>query len=115
MQHDPGDHGGYMDLAALGAYAVIIDRGSQFSKDLANTLARLLGYRQSFTSPYTPQTNAKLGRSIVYIGPSCVCKCLSTGEWVKYLQPVLFAVRTAKSRSTGETPFLLVRGSRSVT
>ena len=90
---------------------VVTDLGGQFSKTLANTVARLLGYSQSFTAPYTPQTNAKVERFHRTLRAFLRLQVLEYGgDWEKYLQSVLFAVRTSRSRSHGESPFYVLRG-----
>ena len=61
------------------------------------------------TSAYHPQTNG-LVEKFNHTIQSCLLKVVNENQtdWDLHLDPVLFAIRTSKHKSTGYTPYELV-------
>jgi transposase InsO family protein len=86
------------------------DRGSQFTSNLFQEAAQMLGIRLTTTPAYNPKSNPverahrDLGRAL---------KALVNGNprsWEEHLPQVLFVMRTATCRSTGLAPYKMLFG-----
>jgi len=78
---------------------------------LMGEVSRLLQFEQRFTAPYTPSTNAKVERFHRSLRAMLRLSVEEYGgDWEKFLQPVLFALRTARSRGLGDAPFYVLKG-----
>jgi hypothetical protein len=81
------------------------DRGTQFVGDLMNQVASVLGIRATHTPAYNPKSNP-VERAHRDLGTAVMAL---VGEdqkaWEDVLPAVLFAMRTAKCRSTGLAPY----------
>ena len=88
------------------AKRLITDQGREFINGINTHLQALLGTEHRMTSAYHPQSNGmveKLNHTI----QSCLLKVVSDHQrdWDTYIDPILFAIRTSKHKSTGYTPF----------
>ena len=87
------------------------DRGSGFLNRVVNSVVRLLGIRQHFTSAWHPQCN---GLTEKVNGTLTSSMRILAGKnhrgWDTYLPYCLFAYRTSIQASTGYTPFFLLHG-----
>jgi hypothetical protein len=87
------------------------DRGSGFLNRVVNSVVRLLGIRQHFTSAWHPQCN---GLTEKVNGTLTSTLRILAGKnhrgWDTYLPYCLFAYRTSIQVSTGYTPFYLLHG-----
>ena len=85
---------------------MISDQGREFINSVNAELQQQLGTEHRISSAYHPQTNGlveKLNSTV----QSCLLKLCNTEQsnWDEYLESVLFAIRTAKHKSTGYAPF----------
>ena len=86
------------------------DRGTQFTGDLLQQVAKTLGVRATTTPSYNPKSNP-VERSHRDLGQ--MLTALIKGEqdrWEEYLPQALFAIRTTTCRSTGLAPFQAMFG-----
>ena len=88
------------------ANILISDQGREFVNSINDELQNLLGTEHRMTSAYHPQTNG-LVEKFNHTVQSCLLKVVNElqNDWDDYLDPVLFAIRTSKHKSTGHTPF----------
>ena len=88
------------------AKVLISDQGREFVNRVNEELQTLLGTQHRMTSAYHPQTNG-LVEKFNHTIQSCLLKVVNEhqNDWDEYLDPVLFAIRTSKQKSTGHTPF----------
>ncbi len=91
------------------AKRLISDQGREFINKLDTELQLLLGTEHRMTSAYHPQTNG-LVEKFNHTIQSCLLKVVNENQndWDVHLDPVLFAIRTSKHKSTGYTPYELV-------
>jgi hypothetical protein len=106
----------YELICRLGCVSVQInDQGREFCNDVSTKLHRLTGAKQRITSAYHPQANGLVERQNRTIQGSLL-KVLGINQerWPDALQGVLFAFRTARHKSTGQTPFEMMYGRKAV-
>ncbi|KAI5344032.1 hypothetical protein L3X38_011909 [Prunus dulcis] len=86
--------------------SLVTDNGSQFISKQITTFFKKFGIKQHLSTPRYPQGNGQAEASNRII-LDCLKKRLedAEGKWVDELPGVLWAYRTTKRRSTGETPF----------
>ena len=90
---------------------ILSDRGTQFTSDLMNEVARLLSLRQLFTTPYHAMCNGLVERF-----NGTLKKMLSRmsaekpKDWDRYISPLLFAYREVPQASLGFSPFEMLYG-----
>ncbi|XP_020412006.1 uncharacterized protein LOC109947048 [Prunus persica] len=91
------------------------DNGSQFIGKQITTFFKKYGIKQHLSTPRYPQGNGQAEASNKII-LDCLKKRLegAEGKWVNELPGVLWAYRTTKRRSTGETPFSLANGTKAI-
>ncbi|XP_020421514.1 uncharacterized protein LOC109949767 [Prunus persica] len=93
----------------------ITDNGSQFIGKQITAFYKRYGIKQHLSTPIYPQGNGQAEASNKII-LDCLKKRLegAEGKWVDELPGVLWAYRTTKRRSTGETPFSLAYGTEAI-
>jgi len=90
---------------------ILSDQGTHFKNNMIAHLTKKFQIKQTFSTPYHPQTNGLVERF-----NRTLCESLSKlandhkTDWDKYIAPVLFAYRTTKHNTTKFTPFYLVYG-----
>ena len=90
---------------------ILSDQGTHFRNNMIAHLTKKFQIKQTFSTPYHPQTNGLVERF-----NRTLCESLSKlandhkTDWDKYIAPVLFAYRTTKHNTTKFTPFYLVYG-----
>ncbi len=92
-----------------------MDNGSEFQGEVQHLLRSLYRCTVIFSTLYHPEGNAPVEHSHDTL-VSCLFKLTgdAKGHWPLYLHPVLFALRTTTSRSTGFSPFYLLYGQQPV-
>src|ERR1043165_927791 len=106
----------YELICRLGCVTVQInDQGREFCNEVSANLHQLTGTKQRITSAYHPQANGLVERQNRTIQGS-LPKVLGSNQdrWPDALQGVLFAFRTARHKSTGQTPFEMMYGRKAV-
>jgi len=106
----------YELICRLGCVTVQInDQGREFCNEVSANLHQLTGTKQRITSAYHPQANGLVERQNRTIQGSLL-KVLGSNQdrWPDALQGVLFAFRTARHKSTGQTPFEMMYGRKAV-
>ncbi|KAI5351238.1 hypothetical protein L3X38_004129 [Prunus dulcis] len=95
--------------------SLITDNGSQFIDKQITALFKKYGIKQHLSNPRYPQGNGQAEASNKII-LDCLKKILegAEGKWVDELPGVLWAYRTTKQRSTGETPLSLAYGTEAI-
>lgn len=85
---------------------LISDQGREFINNVNAELQALLGTEHRMTSAYHPQSNG-LVEKFNHTIQNCLLKMVNDhqNDWDDYLDPILFAIRTSKQKSTGYTPF----------
>ncbi|CAL8157573.1 unnamed protein product [Prunus armeniaca] len=95
--------------------SIVTDNGTQFVGRQITAFFAKYGIKQHLSTPRYPQGNgqAEASNKIVL---DCLKKRLegAEGKWVDELPGVLWAYRTTKRRSTGETPFSLAYGTEAI-
>jgi hypothetical protein len=90
---------------------VICDRGPCFTAKQFKATAEELGFQVSYTSPYHHRSNGLVERwQRTLTGMLKPAAELDTRNWDDFLNPCVFAYRTAVHASTGQTPFFLYHG-----
>ncbi len=86
------------------------DQGTSFTAELIDEVAELLQIKKTETPAYNPKSNP-VERSHKDLGAILRAACWQTGQdWETVLPSALLAIRTARSRSTGVTPFFAMYG-----
>ncbi|CAL8136497.1 unnamed protein product [Prunus armeniaca] len=95
--------------------ANVTDNGSQLISKQITAFFKKYGIKQHLSTPRYPQGNGQAEASNKII-LDCLKKRLegAEGKWVDELSGVLWAYRTTKRRSTGETPFSLTYGTEAI-
>ena len=93
------------------AEIVISDQGREFVNKLSQHLFRLTGTKHNVTSAYHPQSNGLCERMNQTL-QRCLLKMVNKQQnnWDVYLDPILFAYRTCKQKSTKYSPFEMAFG-----
>jgi Integrase zinc binding domain/Integrase core domain len=86
------------------------DRGTHFVNQIVQELTEKFQMRHHKSTPYRPQANGQVERYNRTLCEALAKQVEGVDEWDEYVQPTLFAYRTAPLRSTGSTPFYLVYG-----
>src|SRR5450631_83792 len=87
------------------------DNGTNFRSELFTSECKAFGLKQTFTTAYHPAGNGLTERANGTIGMMLNLMVANHAkDWDKWINPVLFAYRTAVHRSTGFTPFKSVHG-----
>jgi hypothetical protein len=87
------------------------DQGRNFESKVVKELCKLTGMEKVRTTPYHPQCDGlveRLNQTLVSILSKVVDE--SERDWDKKLPAALFAYRTTRQETTGQTPFRLVCG-----
>jgi len=86
------------------------DRGTPFTSNLFQDVAKVLGIRATQTPAYNPKSNQveRAHRDLETALTALVGD--KPGDWEKFLPHVLFAIRTSKNRTTGFAPYQLLFG-----
>ncbi|XP_012838229.1 PREDICTED: uncharacterized protein LOC105958770 [Erythranthe guttata] len=94
---------------------IISDNGTQFNSKKIREWCEGLGIKQRFAAVAHPQANGQV-EVINRILLEGIKKRLekAKGNWVEELHAVLWAYRTTRKESTGDSPFSLVYGSEAV-
>ncbi|CAL2254387.1 unnamed protein product [Prunus armeniaca] len=97
------------------ADSLVTDNGSQFIGKQITVFFKKYGIKQHLSTPRYPQGNGQAVASNKII-LDCLKKRLegAEGKWVDELPGVLWAYRTTKRRSTGETKFSLAYGTEAI-
>ncbi|KAI5336927.1 hypothetical protein L3X38_016196 [Prunus dulcis] len=95
--------------------SLVTDNGSQFIGKQITAFFAKYKIKQHLSTPRYPQGNGQVEASNKII-LDCLKKRLegAEGKWVDELPGVLWAYRTTKRRSTGETPFSLAFGTEAI-
>ncbi|CAL2260095.1 unnamed protein product [Prunus armeniaca] len=95
--------------------SLVTDNGSQFIGKHITAFFAKYKIKQHLSTPRYPQGNGQAEASNKVI-LDCLKKRLegAEGKWVDELPGVLWAYRTTKRRSTGETPFSLAYGTEAI-
>ncbi|CAL9022511.1 unnamed protein product [Prunus brigantina] len=95
--------------------SLVTDNGSQFIGKQITAFFAKYKIKQHLSTPRYPQGNGQAEASNKVI-LDCLKKRLegAEGKWVDELPGVLWAYRTTKRRSTGETPFSLAYGTEAI-
>ncbi|GJY87666.1 putative ribonuclease H-like domain-containing protein [Tanacetum coccineum] len=92
---------------------IVSDNGKQFCDNPFKDWCARLSITQRFASVKHPQTNGLVERANRSLGEGIKARLdRHKGRWVEELSQVLWAHRTTKKVSTGDTPFSLVYGTR---
>ncbi|KAI5352150.1 hypothetical protein L3X38_005041 [Prunus dulcis] len=95
--------------------SLVTDNSLQFIGKQITAFFKKYGIKQHLSTPRYPQGNGQAEASNKII-LDCLKKRLegAEGKWVDELPGVLWAYRTTKRRSTGETPFSLAYGTEAI-
>jgi transposase InsO family protein len=99
---------------------IITDNDSQFTSGLFREYCASVGIKISFASFAYPRSNGQVERANAELlkGPktrSFNSKLKARGKkWLENLQSVLWSIHTSATKPTGETPFFLVYGAKTV-
>jgi hypothetical protein len=96
-------------------HTLISDNGTNFTSQEVATFCQKYRIKHRFSTPYYPQGNGQAevsNRTIMNNLSKSLEK--AKGKWVEKLPGVLWAYRTTKRVSTGETPFSLAYGAEAV-
>ena len=90
------------------------DQGTQFTSELMKQIMGMLQIKGTTTPSYNPKSNPveRAHRDLGQLLRACVDE--SPQDWEAYLPDCLMAMRIAKNRSTGFSPFFLVYGRECV-
>ncbi|XP_059160867.1 uncharacterized protein K02A2.6-like [Physella acuta] len=91
---------------------ILSERGPQFTSEITRQISCLLGIKQTFTSPYHPESNGiceRLNGTIKTMMGKIPKR--NANEWDLYLPCLLFAYREVPHSITGFSPFELVFGA----
>lgn len=90
---------------------VLSDRGTQFTSDLMQQVAKLVNVRQIFTTPYNPKCNGLVERMNGTLKTMLRRMCAEQPrDWDRYIPAALFAYREVPQASTGFSPFEILYG-----
>ena len=90
---------------------MLSDNGTQFVAGVMKEVARLLGIKQFFTTPYHPMANGVCERFNGTLKQMLRRMCQERpSDWDRYLPALLFAYREVPHESLGFSPFELMYG-----
>ena len=90
---------------------ILTDRGSQFTSELFQRMAKRLGVKKVFTTAYHPQTNGQTERFNRVIAEALTSFVDDEQrDWDEYLSSLAFPYRSSVVDSIGETSYYLVHG-----
>ena len=82
------------------------DRGSHFTGEIIQYLAKMLGVNWRLHTPYHPQSAGQVERMNATLKGKLVKLCQTAGlDWVQGLPLALYSVRTSPRRSSGLSPY----------
>ncbi|KAK0573215.1 hypothetical protein LWI29_004479 [Acer saccharum] len=94
---------------------IITDNGTQFNGMKFRELCDKYGINNYYTTPAHPQTNGQTEAVNKIIKHNLKAKLVAKkGSWAEKLPQVLWAYRTTKRSSTGETPYSMAFGVEAV-
>ncbi len=90
---------------------ITIDGGPEFKKEVRQLLKTQYNCTVIMSTAYHPEGNGVIERAHQPL-VDAIFKCTgdAKGNWPKYLEPALFAIRVTVSRSTGYSPYYLLYG-----
>jgi transposase InsO family protein len=87
------------------------DQGRQFESEIFKHVCQLLGAEKTRTSPFHPSGNGGVERFNRTLGDMLAAFCSENQDgWDRLLPYVVWAYNTAEHRSTGASPFRILRG-----
>ena len=89
------------------------DRGTEFVNEVIKELTSKFGMKHHMSTPYHPQANGLVERFNKSLCDSLVKLADESDMWDELIEPALFAHRTAKNRSIGLSPYILMYGVES--
>ncbi|KAL3855789.1 hypothetical protein ACJMK2_014989 [Sinanodonta woodiana] len=91
---------------------ILTDKGINFTSTLLKHLYELVGIRGVTTTPYHPQANGKVERTVLTVLKSMLRKFCTDNknEWDEMLPCLLFAYREVPHEETGIAPFEMLYG-----
>ena len=90
---------------------IVSDRDSLFTSTFWERLNELIGIKLRMSSAYHPQTDGateRVNRTVTQMLRQCINP--KQKDWVSKLPAIQFAINSARSESTGYTPFFLNNG-----
>lgn len=98
---------------------IITDNGTQFTSQTFTNYCHKLGISLCYGSVVHPRSNVRVERANGALQRGLKMRTFNKLEkhgrkWVDELPSALWAMQTAKSKATGETPFFLVYGAKAV-
>jgi hypothetical protein len=95
---------------------IMADNGREFDNTLLHELAGILNIDIHHTIPIHPQQNGHIERFHRYLNASLsIFAHNDQKDWVRYLQPTLFAYRISTNASTGFSPYEMMFGRQAQT
>jgi len=95
--------------------AMIFDNGRQFDTDKLRDYCASYGIQTRYTAVARPQTNGQVESANKQILNGLKKRLdAAKGSWADELPAILWSIRTIEKSATGETPFMLVYGSKVV-
>jgi hypothetical protein len=90
---------------------ILSDRGTQFTSDLMNEIARLLSVKQLTTTPYHAMSNGLVEKfnGVLKFMLKRMCD-ERPRDWDRYIPALLFAYREVPQESLGFSPFEMLYG-----
>ena len=89
---------------------ILSDRGTHFNNKVVQDLCNRFQIRQQLSSPYHPQTNGLTERFNRTLCETLAKSLENENQWDEYIESALFAYRTIKHSTTGQTPFYMMYG-----
>ena len=89
---------------------ILSDRGTHFNNKVVQDLCNRFQIRQQLSSPYHPQTNGLTERFNKTLCETLAKSLENENQWDEYIESALFAYRTIKHSTTGQTPFYMMYG-----
>jgi len=93
---------------------ILSDRGTHFKNELVEQLCDKFKINHKLSSPYHPQTNGLVERFNRTLCESLAKVIERENQWDEYIESVLFAYRTTKHSTIGQTPFYMMYGREAV-
>ena len=84
---------------------IFSDLGAEFNNSLLQEIGMFMGYKQKFTTAYTPSSNGLAERQNQEIGKYIRLISDKHMDWERYIYLTMHAVNTTVNRITGRSPF----------